>query len=71
MSLDGAHLEALKWSISALKRVPDEVLGEIFEVYVLELHNSPWTLTSVSRSFRRAAFATRRVSPNLSTSKSL
>lgn len=55
------HLRSLHWSISPLRRMPDEILGEIFEVYVLELGGSPWIMTQVSASFRRAAFSTRRV----------
>lgn len=55
------HLRALRWSISPLRYMPDEVLGEIFESYVLELGGSPWILTRVSSSFRKAAFATRKV----------
>jgi hypothetical protein len=65
MTLDVVHLSALKWSVSALRRMPDEVLGEIFEILVLELKNTPWVLTRVSKKFRRVAFTTRRVSrPN-------
>jgi hypothetical protein len=46
--------------------MPDEVLGEIFEIYVLTLEKSPWNLTKVSRRFRKVAFDTRRLRGSVS-----
>lgn len=57
------RIRALRWSISALRRFPNEILGVIFEIYVLELQQSPWTLTRVCGRFRDAAFGTRKVGP--------
>jgi hypothetical protein len=54
-------LTALRWAISSLARIPDEILGVIFDFYVLDLDQSPWILTKVSRWFRKTAFETRRV----------
>jgi hypothetical protein len=57
------RIRALRWSISSLRRFPNEILGAIFEIYVLELRQSPWTLTRVCGRFREAAFGTRKVRP--------
>lgn len=47
--------------LAPIRRLPMEVLGEIFLISVLELKKSPWDLAHVSKSFRVAAFVTRRV----------
>jgi len=42
-------------------RIPAEILSEIFRIFVIEDSGSPWTLTKVSRAFRRTALSTPRI----------
>jgi len=42
-------------------RIPAEILSEIFRIFVIEDGGSPWTLTKVSRAFRRTALGTPRI----------
>lgn len=53
----------LQGSLSALRRMPDDVLSLIFQSFSLELQGSPWVLAQVSTTFRRVAFACPSVSP--------
>jgi len=42
-------------------RIPADILSEIFRIFVIEDGGSPWTLTRVSRAFRRTALSTPRI----------
>jgi len=42
-------------------RMPADILSEIFRIFVIEDGGSPWTLTGVSRVFRRTALSTPRI----------
>ncbi|KAG8863595.1 hypothetical protein FRC20_010706 [Serendipita sp. 405] len=54
-------IESLKGSLSAIRRLPDELLGEVFVFCVRLGGTSPWVLTHVSQRFRRIAFNTRKL----------
>ncbi|KAG8811868.1 hypothetical protein FRC18_003228, partial [Serendipita sp. 400] len=54
-------IESLKGSLSAIRRLPDELLGEVFTFCVRLGGTSPWVLAHVSQRFRKIAFNTRKL----------
>jgi len=57
---DISHLRSFVVPLRPL-RIPAEILSEIFQIFVIEDGGSPWTLTKVSRAFRRTALSTPRI----------
>ena len=62
MAQEARDREILLGSLSAIRRIPEDVLSLIFQAYVLDHGGSPWILTQVSFLFRKAAFASHCVS---------
>ncbi|PVF96929.1 hypothetical protein CPB86DRAFT_473655 [Serendipita vermifera] len=54
-------IAVLKWSLSPMRRLPDETLIEIFEICILQYESDPWHLAHVCRRFRFVAFQAHRI----------